>query len=178
MKKAEVFIEAISVVSAVASIFWLYSSPGLEPLIATLGALVVILGIGVSAQVKLSKALDESLEKKLCAIREIRRVVSDIPGITRREFIQKLSTDDQFRRQLTSRLVRLLGLRVELAPYLEPELADLIDGEFEPLFIVELGQYTFKNEKIIEFINFSEKIVEMAKSIERNLTGRYRTRFG
>lgn len=177
MKKVTILAEVVSIVAGLTSIFWLYFDPGLEPLVVCLGAFAAIVGIAVSAQNKLSKALDDSLTRRLRAVQEVKRIVDNIPRLSREELFERLSSDPQFRRGLTSRLVRLLGLRTELVPYIEPGIADLIDREFEPLFVVELGKYTFRDEKLDEFITFAERVVEIVHTTEAELTDEYRRRF-
>ncbi len=178
IKKATILVEVISTLGALASILWLFLDPGPEPFAASLVCLAVILGIGVQAQAKLAKILDESLSERLHSIQEIKQVVDNIPRATVDELFKKLSNDEELRKSLTSRLVRLFGLRRELIPYLEPELINLIDDKFEQFYIIEVGKYTFRAEKIHEFAIFAVKIAEMVRVIEKKLTEEHRKRLG
>lgn len=177
MKKITILLEIISVAGALASILWLFLDPGPEPFAASIITLGVILGIAVRAQVKLSKATDESLEHRLHAIREIKGVVDNIPKISKYDLSAKLYNDSDYCKQLTSRLVRLFGLRRELIPYLAPELIDLIDNELAQLYVIELGTYTFNNDMVHKLIDFSEKVTSFVQTTEIKLTEEYRSRF-
>jgi hypothetical protein len=145
MQIAIILAEIISTLGALGSILWLFLAPGPEPFVASLVSLGVILGIGVQAQVKLAKALDESLSERLRTIQEIRKVTENIPRVTADELLKKLKTDDEFLISLTMRLARIFGLRRELIPTIEPELINLIDDEFEPLFNLEVGKTNSSN---------------------------------
>jgi hypothetical protein len=89
MKKLTMLVEIISTIGAFASILWLFLDPGPEPFVASLAALVVILGIGIRAQVQLSKIQYESLSEKLLAIQEIMKVTTDIPRLTENQLLLK-----------------------------------------------------------------------------------------
>jgi hypothetical protein len=176
--KSTILVEVISTLGALASILWLFLDPGPEPFAASLVCLAVILGTGVQAQVKLAKIQDEALSERLNSIREFMQVTDDIPRAPADELLKKLGSDEKFRKSLTLRLVRLFGLRRELIPYLEPELIDLIDDEFEQFYIIGVGLYTFKNEKLHEFAIFAEKLAKTVRGIEKKLTEEHRKRFG
>jgi hypothetical protein len=68
----------------------------------------------------------------------------------------------------------MFGLRNELIPFIETEFIDLIDNRLEPLFIIENGTYTFREEKIEEFANFAADARSLVVSIENKLTTEYR----
>jgi len=53
----------------------------------------------------------------------------------------------------------------------------LIDNEFEQFYIIGVGKYTFKSERLHEFAIFSEKIAGMVRAIEKKLTDEHRKRF-
>jgi len=177
VKKVTILLEIISVVGAMAAVLWLFLDPGPEPFAASLLAIGAILGIAVQAQVKLSKATDESLEHRLNALREIKNVIDNIPKVSNYDLSDRLYSDTEYREQLTSRLVRLFGLRRELIPYLDSKLVDLIDNEFEPLFVIELGRYTFKDDMVHKLIDFIEKVIKLVQTVETKLTEEYRRRF-
>lgn len=169
--------EIISTLGALASIFWLYLDPGPEPFAASLLCVSVVLGIGVQAQVKLSKILDSELEKRLNAIKEFIYVIDDIPRLPIGELINKLEDDKEFSKSLTLRMVRIFGLRRECIPYIEPKLIDLIDNEFEQFYDIGVGSYVFKTTKLQQFAVFSEKLARKVREIENNLTIEHRKRF-
>jgi hypothetical protein len=177
VKKITILLEIISVAGALASILWLFLDPGPEPFAASLVTLGVILGIAVQAQIKLSKAIDESLEYRLNALREIISIVDNIPKVSIYDLSAKLYTDAEYCKQLASRLVRLFGLRRELIPYLEPEFINLIDNELAQLYVIELGTYTFKNDMVHKLIDFCEKVTKFVQTTEMKLTKEYRSRF-
>lgn len=106
------------------------------------------------------------------------QVTNNIPRVPAGELFTKLSNDEDFCNSLTSRLVRLYGLRRELIPYLEPELIDLIDNEFEQFYTIGVGLYTFKNEKLHEFSVLTEKLTKTVRGIEKKLTDEHIKRFG
>ena len=178
IKKISILVEVVSTLGALASILWLFLDPGPEPFAASLVCVAVILGTGVQAQIKLAKIQDETLSERLNSIREIMQVTNDIPRVSATELFKKLEDDEEFRNSLTRRLVRLFGLRRELIPYLEPELINLIDEEFEQFYVTGVGLYTFKKEKLNEFAVFVEKLANTVRGIEKKLTDDYRKRVG
>lgn len=178
MNKAAIVTDALSVSAALITVLWLYLDPGPEPFVASLASLVAILVIVIQAQVKLAKVQDESLSKRLHSIQEIRRVIDDIPRVDRGELYYKLFNNDDLCNSLTSRLVRLFGLRRELIPYLEQELVDLIDNEFEQFYVIEVGHYTFRKEKLYEFAVCVDKLAKVVREFEKKLTDEHRKRFG
>ena len=177
IEKTSILAEVISTLGALASILWLFLDPGPEPFAASLVCLAVILGTGVRSRIKLAKMQDETLLRRLNSIREIMQVTDDIPRIPADELLTKLNNDERFCKSLTSRLVRLFGLRRELIPFLEPEIIDLIDNEFEPFYSIGVGLYTFNDEKLHEFSVLAVKLAITVKEVERKLTEEHRKRF-
>ncbi len=178
MKKLTVLLEIISVLGALASILWLFLKPGPDAFAASLVALAAIFAIGVDAQIKLSKVLDESLSKRILSIQEIRNVTDNIPRLTANELFKKLRSDNEFLTSFTSRFLRIFGLRKELIPIIEPELVNLIDNELEPLFDIGVGRYTLKEGKLKRFATLAVQLAEMVRDIENKLTREHRKRFG
>ena len=176
MKKLTILVEIISTIGAFASILWLFLDPGPEPFAASLAALVVILGIGIRAQVQLSKIQDESLSERLLAIQEVMKVTTDIPRLTESQLLLKFKNDDEFLKSFTYRMLRIFGLRRELIPIMEPEIVSLIDEELEPLFDIEVGKYTLKEEKIKEFASVTIKLDKIVRRLEKELTKERRNR--
>jgi len=177
MKKVTILVEIISTLSAFAAVLWLFLAPGPEPFVASLVALSAILGIGVRVQVKLARALDESLSERLLSIQEIRSVTDNIPRVTANELFLKLKNDNEFLSSFTSRLLRIFGLRRELIPVIEPELISLIDDELEPLFNIEVGRYFLKKNELEQFAIVAFKLAETVREIENKLTQEHRKRF-
>ncbi len=178
IKKNIFLVEVISTLGALASILWLFLDPGPEPFAASIVCLGIILGTGVQARVKLAKIQDDALTERLNSIREFLQVTDNIPRVSADELFENLENDKEFCKSLTSRLVRLLGLRRELIPYIEPELINLIDGEFVGFYNIKVGTYNFKNEKLREFSIFAEKIAKTVKEIEKRLTEEHRKQIG
>jgi hypothetical protein len=177
IKKATILVEIISTLGALASILWLFLDPGPEPFAASLVCLAVILGIGVQAQIKLSKIQDDALSERLSSIREFIHAIDDIPRLTAEELEVKLKNDSELCKSLTSRLVSIFGLRREYIPYIEQELIDLIDNEFQQFYDIGVGSYKFNKEKIHEFAIFSEKLAKTVRDVEKKLIADYRKRF-
>lgn len=164
----------LAIIFALASIWWLYSEPSLEAFIASLAALIAVAGVGLLDQIRQPKAMNEHLQGKFYALSKIRAVVDNIPqGLEREEILERLKTDPKLRRQLTGRLVRLFGLRNELIPYLEPEFVELIDTQFQPFYVIQTGTYTFREEKLEEFVVFMEQLPPLVLSAETRLMQEY-----
>ena len=108
---------------------------------------------------------------KFNALRKIKSVIANIPpNLNKEELEGRLNSDPEFCSDLTSRLVRLFGLRDELIPFIEQELVDLIDNQLKPLFIIETGTFTFRTDKIQEFANFADEVKTLVASIEGKYT--------
>lgn len=145
-----------------------------------LGLLVVPLiaayiGWRLSQKTYVRQLLVDTLKNKFDALREIKSVMGNIPPDLNKEgLIERLRNDDDFRNSLTSRMVRLFGLRNELIPFIAPEFVDLIDTQLEPLFTIENGIYTFRPEKLQAFAVFADKARLLVSSIETKLTEEYK----
>ena len=117
----------------------------------------------------------DTLKNKFDALREFKSVIGNIPPDLNKEgLIERLSNDNDFRNSLTLRMVRLFGLRNELIPFISPEFVDLVDRQVAPLFIIENGRYTFRQEKIQAFATFADEARLLAISIETKLTEEYK----
>ena len=145
-----------------------------------LGLLVVPLiaayiGWRLSQKTYVRQLLVDSLKNKFDALREIKSVIGNIPPDLNKEgIIERLSNDDDFRKSLTGRMVRLFGLRNELIPFITPELVDLIDAQLEPLYIIENGIYSFRPDKLQEFAMFANEARLLVASIETKLTEEFK----
>ncbi|MCK4828139.1 hypothetical protein KA005_71075 [bacterium] len=117
----------------------------------------------------------DTLKNKFDALREIKAVIGNIPPDLRKEaLIERLSHDDDFRNSLTNRMVRLFGLRNELIPFIAPDFVNLIDKKFKPLFKIENGLYSFRPEKLQEFVRFADDARVLVSSIELELIEEYK----
>ncbi len=145
-----------------------------------LGLLVVPLiaayiGWRLSQKTYVRQLLVDTLKNKFDALREIKSVIGNIPpDLNKNDLIKRLSHDKDFRDSLTTRMVRLLGLRNELIPFIAPEFVDLIDTQLEPLFTIENGSYTFRSEKIQAFATFASEARLLVSTIETKLTEEYK----
>ena len=134
------------------------------------GLIGVYVGWKLSWKTIVKQLSADRLQKKFNALSEIKSVVDNIPpNLNKDKLREKLKKDSEFCKNLTGRLVRLFGLRNELIPYLDSTFVDLIDSDFQKLYDIGIGQYNFKNEKIDEFVNFTEKIISLTNSIENKL---------
>lgn len=134
-----------------------------------LGLIGVYIGWKLSWKTIVKQNSAKYLQDKFNALSEIKSVVDNIPPhLTKEELCSRLQ-EEQFRKRLTGRLVRLFGLRNELISYIEQEFVELIDTKLRPLFISENGHYNFKDEKIDEFVDFSKDIVLYVQSLEKRL---------
>jgi hypothetical protein len=145
-----------------------------------IGLLVVPLiaayiGWRLSQKTYVRQLLVDSLKNKFDALREIKSVIGNIPpDLNNDGLIERLGNDDDFRKSLTGRMVRLFGLRSELIPFIDPEFVDLIDTQLEPLYTIETGSYTFRAEKLQEFAMFADKARLLISSIETKLIEEYK----
>lgn len=116
----------------------------------------------------------ERLAESFNALREIRHVAEDIPpDLNEKELSDRLSSDVEFRKSLSSRLVRLFGLRTELIPTLDKEISELIDKYFQPLYRIKTGSYDLKVEQTSKFSSSCVKLRELVLQVEKRLTNEY-----
>ena len=137
--------------------------------------LAVYIGWRLSQKSYVRQLLADNIKNKFDAHREIKSVIGNIPPDLNKEgLIARLSYDEEFRNSLTNRLVRLFGLRNELIPFIAPELVELVDKQFEPLFRIENGRYIFRLERIQEFAGFADEVRLLISSIETKLIEEYK----
>ena len=116
----------------------------------------------------------DNLKKKFDALREIKSVIGNIPpDLNKIALIERLKNDPKFYKSLTNRLVRLFGIRNEFIPFLETEFIKIIDTKFETAFMIENGLFTFREEKIHEFVDSIEDLKIVVEMIEDKLTKEY-----
>ena len=120
----------------------------------------------------------EHLNGKFAALREIKKVVDDIPpDLGQDELLTKLNADPDFCGTLVNRLTRLFGLRNEFIPFLDSSFVNLIDHQFRLLFIIETGTYTFKKEKNKQLAAFLAEVTSVVRALERKLTEEHEQQF-
>lgn len=117
----------------------------------------------------------DDLKKKFDAFREIKSVMANIPpDLTKEDLLSRVNNDNEFRSSLTHRLIRLFGLRNELIPFLPPEIAELVDLRFVPLFKIENGTYLLKPDKITQFAQFADEARMLMPTIEAKSVNDYK----
>ena len=170
-------IQIIITLVAIVSILWLYSDPGFDSLMASLTSLMAVAGIGISDQIHRQKNYKEDLEQKFSALREVKTVLDRaLPNLDSSELLEKLKTDSDLCKNLTSSAVRLFGLRNELIPYIESDFVELIDSQLQPLYDIKLGTYTFKQEKVEQFVSLIQDLRKMVALNENKLRSEYEKR--
>lgn len=170
-------IQILITLVAIVSIFWLHSKPGFDSLIVSLTSLMAVAGIGISDQIHRQKNLKEDLEQKFNALREVKSVLDRIlPNLDRLKLLEKLKTDPELCKNLTGSAVRLFGLRNELIPYIESDFVELLDSQLQPLYDIKLGTYTFRQEKIEQFVTLIQDFRTMVALNEKKLRHEYEKR--
>lgn len=144
-------------------------APWLVPLIA------VYLGWRLSYRSEAKKRALDALDKKLHALRELKRVAENIPrGTEAKELAERMEHDPEFLNSLKHRLVRLLGLRIELIPHLDASTIQLLDKQFAPLFDAHTGHYELRPEVIQNFGVVCIDVVRHVDQLESRLVESYR----
>lgn len=134
----------------------------------------VWLGWGLNSHSQNKKRRLDRLTESFSALKEIRHVVEDIPSdLNKDELHKRLEEHPPFRKSLSFRLIRLFGLRTELIPSLDKDIAELIDNQLRPLYIIETGKYDFKEDRLPEFAVICLKLRESVLNIEKRLTNEY-----
>lgn len=170
-------IQILITLVAIVSIFWLHSKPGFDSLIVSLTSLMAVAGIGISDQIHRQKNLKEDLEQKFNALREVKSVLDRVlPNLDRLKLLEKLKTDPELCKNLTGSAVRLFGLRNELIPYIESDFVELLDSQLQPLYDIKLGIYTFRQEKIEQFVTLIQDLRTMVALNEKKLRHEYEKR--
>lgn len=116
----------------------------------------------------------ERLNNKLEAQRELMGVVANIPPeLDLSSMKHRLEVDPKLRADLSQRLVRLFGLRIELIPFLEKELIEFIEDRFRPLYKIEAGTYTFLEGQTDNFAAAIIELRSLSQKAETSLTKEY-----
>lgn len=106
--------------------------------------------LGVSSQ-RAQRQLDR-LKDRFAALSEVMNVVDNVPpDVTGHELVARLANDEEFRKSLVHRLLRLFGLRNELISPLDRELVRFIDQRFRPLFVAGVGSYELPADRLAQF---------------------------
>jgi hypothetical protein len=157
-------------------IFWKSFFAFLEKLgLLVVPLIAAYIGWKLSQKTYVRQLLVDTLKNKFDALREIKSLIENIPpDLNKKELIERLRNDETFRNSLTGRMVRLFGVRNELIPFIAPEFVNLIDTRLTPLFVIENGTYTFRQEMIQEFAGFAEEAKLLVTSIETKLTEEYK----
>jgi hypothetical protein len=160
-------------------IFWQSFFGFLEKIgLLVIPLIAAYIGWRLSQKAYVRQLLVDTLKNKFDALREIKSVIGNIPPDQNKGgLIERLGNDDEFRKSLTARMVRLFGLRNELIPFIAPEFVDLIDKRLEPLYKIENGSYIFRPEKLKAFAMFADEARLLVFSIETKLTEEFKKQF-
>jgi len=145
-------------------------APWLVPLFA------VYLGWKLRYYSEGKKRAIEHLDKRLNALRELKHIASDIPrSLTAQQLVDRMENEPDLLKSLKHRLVRLLGLRIELVPYLEESTIKLLDERFAPLFDTRTGRSDLRDGVIKEFASVCVDILKHVDQLEANLVETHKT---
>ena len=115
------------------------------------------------------RALD-LLEKRFEAFRQLRTVVDNIPrGATVDGLTARLKKEPELLNSLNHRLGRIFGLRIELVPYLDEDVASYIDEDFGCLFQAETGTLELKPGMEDRFARCCVELVAKIDRLETQL---------
>lgn len=116
---------------------------------------------------------DSQIQAEMSTLSEVRSILDDIPSdLTKVQVAARMKGDPECQKRLTERLVRLLGIRNEKMGSLRASLIEIIDTRLDPLYTRELGTYTFRAEKIEEFVACVEDMKRAIQSWEQELLRR------
>lgn len=137
------------------------------PLIALLG---VWLGwrLGVRSQ-QVQRRLD-GLNQQFAALSEVMKLVDNVPrDLTAPELVARVKSDEEFRDGLVRRLIRLVGLRTEFIPSLDPELVNFIDTKFRPLLLADAGSYELRPDCVVQLGIVAFELRALVRRVEQRL---------
>jgi hypothetical protein len=137
------------------------------PLISVAG---VWLGWRLGTHSQLKQRRLEHLQSRLAALREVMSVTSNIPpDLGLNDLKARLAGDAEFCKNLKYRLISMFGLRIELMPYLEPEIRRFIDYTFRPLFTMGVGSYELLPDRVDKFAQAAIELRRLANTVEEKL---------
>jgi hypothetical protein len=87
--------------------------------------------------------------------------------------LERFAADHGLYEDLRHRLVRLLGLRNELPPYLEPDVREFIDETFKPLFAIAAGSAELDPAETRAFAAAAVQFRQLVKSLETRLVAEH-----
>jgi hypothetical protein len=126
-----------------------------------------------AASQRIQRRLDV-MRERFGALAEILKVVNNVPpDLGRQALARKLAEDEEFRNSLGHRLVRLFGLRTELIASLDRELVFFIDHTFLPLFVIGVGRYELRGDKLTEFAAAACDLRDLTTQVEQRLVAEY-----
>lgn len=143
----------------------------LAPSLLTL--LGVLLGWSLNARSQRKQLRLDRLEESFREFREVRTVVENLPSDLDQNALEARLSDDDFRKKISLRLLRLFGLRTELIPSLHRDFRDFIDKRFRPLFEIEAGSYTLRTDKLKEFAECCFDLRRITIRVEEELGKEY-----
>lgn len=135
----------------------------------------VWLGWNLSTRTQRKQRKLDALEKRFAALREIKQVADNIPpDISASDLRDKLEKMPDFRSNLSNRFVRLLGLRNDLIPYLDLEFVKFIDKTFNPLHMIEIGNFALHENNYGKYANAAVELRKIVIQVETKLTDEYK----
>ena len=147
-------------------------APAIIPLIA------VYFTWKLSNQSERRKRILENLENRFHALRQLKAVIDNIPrGLSAEELEIRLINEPEFLNSLKSRLMRILGLRRELIPYLDDNIISFIDQRFSSLFNSEAGHADLKPDSIKAFAKCCVELIIETDAIEKKLIELHRKQY-
>ena len=100
-------------------------------------------------------------------------VIDQFPsGLTTEELQSRLS-DNAFRKSMADRVVRLFGLRRELIPFIDHEFVELIDNKLGPLYVIDAGTYTLRDNCVEQFSATLVNLRDLSIRVEKKLVAEH-----
>ena len=151
--------------AAILSIIDAIGSSGVVAVIA------VWLGWRLGASTQRTQRRLDALDRRFEALSEIMAVADNVPSdMSYDEFVEQLETDD-FRRNMSGRLVRLSGIRRERVGWLDPAIVDFIDDRLRPLYRSGGGEHDLPRDRAREFATVALELPELVARTESKLLG-------
>ena len=132
--------------------------------------LAVWLGWRLGASTQRTQRRLDALDRRFEALSEIMAVADNVPShLSYDELVTQLETDDKFWGSMSSRLVRLSGIRRERVGWLDPAIVDFIDDRLRPLYRSGVGQFDLPRDRAREFATLALELPELVARTERKL---------